>query len=153
MTDTNTLQQLQNHIAEMERRQEEELTKLKADYGRLEACAKCPQDDDQSSYTLPKRTQGESHPRRTGNTADDLSPSYMHHLAAQTVCQHPFVDRIMEEDIPLGWKPLNLEWYDGTTDPDEHLDAFLTQTNLYTNNDAILCCVFLRSLKGATLTW
>ena len=29
-------------------------------------------------------------------------------------------------DIPLGWKPLNLERYDGTTNPDEHLDAFLT---------------------------
>ena len=59
----------------------------------------------------------------------------------------------MEADIPLGWKPLNLERYDGTTDPDEHLDAFLTQANLYTNEDAILCRVFPMSLKGAALTW
>ena len=48
---------------------------------------------------------------------------------------------------------INLEWYDGTTEPDEHRDAFLTHTNLYTNNDAILRCVFPTSLKGATLTW
>ena len=59
----------------------------------------------------------------------------------------------MEAGIPLGWKPLNLERYDGTTDPDEHLDAFLTQANLYTNDNTILCCVFTTSLKGATLTW
>lgn len=62
-----------------------------------------------------------------------------------------FVDQIMEVDIPLGWKPLNLERYDETTDPDEHLDAFLTQANLYTNDDAILCLVFPMSFKGATL--
>ena len=41
----------------------------------------------------------------------------------------------MEADIPLGWKPLNLEWYDGTINPDEHLNAFLTRANLYTNDD------------------
>ena len=33
----------------------------------------------------------------------------------------------MEANIPLGWKPPNLECYDGTTDLDEHLDAFLTR--------------------------
>ena len=59
----------------------------------------------------------------------------------------------MEAKIPLDWKPLNLERYDGTIDPDEHLDVFLTQANLYTNDDVILCHVFLTSLKGVTLTW
>ncbi|KAG4957368.1 hypothetical protein JHK82_043079 [Glycine max] len=56
-------------------------------------------------------------------------------------------------DLPLGWKPLNLEHCDGTTNLDEHLDVFLTQTNLYTNDNAILCRVFPTSLKGVTLTW
>ena len=60
--------------------------------------------------------------------------------------------RIMETNILLGWKPLNLEWYDGTTNPNEHLYAFLTQANLYTNNNTILCRVFPTSLKGAALT-
>ena len=59
----------------------------------------------------------------------------------------------MEADIPLGWKPLNLERYDGITNPIEHLDAFLTQENLYTNDDAILCRVFPTSLKREALTW
>ncbi|KAL5138591.1 hypothetical protein HKD37_10G028732 [Glycine soja] len=58
----------------------------------------------------------------------------------------------MEADIPLGWKPLNLERYHGITDPIEHLDAFLTQENLYTNDDAIMCRAFPTSLKGVALT-
>ncbi|KAG4996861.1 hypothetical protein JHK85_028300 [Glycine max] len=41
-----------------------------------------PKGDEHSAYTLPELTQGES---------------------------HPFTDRIMEADIPQGWKPLNLE--------------------------------------------
>ena len=74
-------------------------------------------------------------------------------LVGWTIHRHPFVDRIMEANIPLGWKPLNLDQYDGTTDPNEHLDAFLTQANLHTKDDVILCRVFPTSLKGATLTW
>ena len=126
MIDTNTLQQLQNRIVEMERRHEEELTKLKADHDQAEARVSRPQGDEQSAHTLPERTQGESHPRHIGNTADDLSLSHMHRLAVRTIHQHAFVDHIMEADIPLGWKPLNLELYDETTNLDEHLDAFLT---------------------------
>lgn len=49
---------------------------------------------------------------------------------------HPFVDQIMEVNLPLRWKPLNLERYDETTDPDEHVDVFLAQANLY-NTDCV----------------
>ena len=59
----------------------------------------------------------------------------------------------MEVNIPIGWKPLNQEQYDGIADPDEHLDTFLTQENLCINNDAIMCRVFLTSLKVKALTW
>ena len=76
----------------------------------------------------------------------------MNYPIARTVRQHPFVNHIMEAYIHLGWKPLNLKRYDGTIDLDEHLDAFLTQANLYTNNDVILCRIFPTPLKGTTLT-
>ena len=124
MTNVDTLQ-LQNRIAKMEKRHEEELTKLKTEHAQLEARVKRPQGDEQSAHTLLECTQGESHPRRTGNTADDLSLSHMH-CSVWIVHQHPFVDHIMEADIPLGWKSLNLKRYDGTINPDEHLDTFLT---------------------------
>jgi len=59
----------------------------------------------------------------------------------------------MEANLSLGWKPLNLEWYDGITDPNEHLDVFLTQANLYTHHDVLLCRVFPMCLKRATFRW
>ncbi|KAG5046689.1 hypothetical protein JHK86_016095 [Glycine max] len=90
MIDAHTLQQLQNRNAEMEQCHEEELTKL-------EAHVRCPRGDEQSAHTLAKCTQGESHPRHTGNTADDLSPSYMHHQATWTIRWHPFINHIMEK--------------------------------------------------------
>ena len=43
----------------------------------------------------------------------------------------------MEANIPFRWKPLNLEQYDEITDPNKHLKAFLTQVNLYTNDNVI----------------
>ena len=107
--------------------------------------------EEQSAHTLPKRIQGESHPQPIGNIADDLSLSHMHCPMAQTVCWHPFVNNIMEADIPLGWKPLNLERYDGTTNLDKHLDTFLTQVNLYTNDDAILYHVFSYLPQGSNI--
>nr|KYP53478.1 hypothetical protein KK1_024616 [Cajanus cajan] len=59
----------------------------------------------------------------------------------------------METPLPRGWKPLHLDRYDGTTDPDEHIDSYTTQVNLYTNSHAILCRVFPTSLKGPALHW
>ncbi|KAG5026525.1 hypothetical protein JHK86_022439 [Glycine max] len=87
MLDIDTLQQLQNRIAEMERRHEEELRKLNADHDQLKVRVRHP--------------KGEEH---------------------------------------------------STTDLDEHLDSFLTQANMYTNDDVILSCVFPTPLKGVALT-
>ncbi|RDX91833.1 hypothetical protein CR513_26132, partial [Mucuna pruriens] len=60
----------------------------------------------------------------------------------------------------LGWKNLSLNkydttWdpYDTTWDPDEHINANVTQVNLFTNDDVILCRVFPTSLKGEILNW
>jgi len=153
MSNIDTLHQLQNRIAEMEQRHEEELRKLKADNDQLEAHLKCLQGGEHSAHTSPEGTQGESHPRHTFNTLDILSLSHAHHPARRTTRRHPFVHRIMEVNIPIGWKPLNQEQYDGIADPDEHLDTFLTQVNLCINNDAIMCRVFLTSLKVKALTW
>ncbi|XP_020216798.1 uncharacterized protein LOC109800425 [Cajanus cajan] len=59
----------------------------------------------------------------------------------------------METPLPFGWKPLHIDRYDGTTDPDEYIDMYTTQVNLYTNEDVILCRVFPTSLKGTALNW
>jgi len=36
--------------------------------------------------------------------------------------------------------------YDGTTDPEEHVDVFSTQVGLYTSNDTILCRVMMNMM-------
>ncbi|RDX67301.1 hypothetical protein CR513_53848, partial [Mucuna pruriens] len=37
-----------------------------------------------------------------------------------------------------------LDQYDGTTNLDEHLAKYVTQVNMFSNEDAILCRIFLR---------
>lgn len=53
--------------------------------------------------------------------------------------KNPFVLSIMEATLSSHWKNLTIKKYDDTTDPDEHLDVYITQVSLYTTNDAILC--------------
>ncbi|XP_020203550.1 uncharacterized protein LOC109789096 [Cajanus cajan] len=65
----------------------------------------------------------------------------------------PFTPDIAGARFPDNWKNLTLEKYDGTADPEEHLDAFVTQGGLYTDDDAILCKVFPTSLKGPAFNW
>jgi len=43
--------------------------------------------------------------------------------------------------------------YDDLTELDEHVYIYVTQVNLYTSKDAILCWVFPNFLKGVTLSW
>ncbi|XP_020235393.1 uncharacterized protein LOC109815164 [Cajanus cajan] len=71
----------------------------------------------------------------------------------ESIHRHLFVGGFMETPLPFGWKPLNIDRYDGTTDPDEHIDLYITQVNLYTKDDVILCRIFPTSLKGSTLAW
>ena len=59
----------------------------------------------------------------------------------------------MNIPLPITWKSLNIKRYDDTSDPDEHLDTFTTQINLYSNEKIVLCKVFPTSLKGLALMW
>ncbi|XP_020232485.1 uncharacterized protein LOC109812832 [Cajanus cajan] len=78
-----------------------------------------------------------------GNKAD----TNVHHL------RHPFSRRIMEATLLDHWKSLPIEKYDGSTDPNEHLNVFLTQATLSTQDDSALCRIFPTSLKGRALSW
>ncbi|XP_020208776.1 uncharacterized protein LOC109793721 [Cajanus cajan] len=67
--------------------------------------------------------------------------------------RHPFTPSIMQLPLMDNWKSLPIDKYDGTSDPDEHLDVFLTQVTLSTTDDAALCRIFPTSLKGRALSW
>ena len=66
---------------------------------------------------------------------------------------HPFTNEIIETPLPLKWKGLSIKLYDGSTNPDEHLNVFKTQMTLYTTNKAVWCKVFPTSLQEAPLGW
>ncbi|RDX75599.1 hypothetical protein CR513_44504, partial [Mucuna pruriens] len=72
---------------------------------------------------------------------------------APGIQQHPFVDGIMETPLPKGWRGMHLDKYYGTINPDEHLANYLTQLNLFSNENTILCRIFSTSLKGSTFHW
>ena len=70
-----------------------------------------------------------------------------------TTAQYPFTDEIMAIRLPKGWKNQSLDRYDGSTDPDEHLNAYVAQLSIYTTDTHVFCKVFPASLRGAALSW
>ncbi|XP_068483121.1 uncharacterized protein [Phaseolus vulgaris] len=71
-------------------------------------------------------------------------------VTADSTRRHPFTNTIIGVPLPDKWKGFNRDRYDGSTDTDEHMDAYTTHMSLYTSDDAVLCRVFP---KGATLSW
>ncbi|XP_020204320.1 uncharacterized protein LOC109789702 [Cajanus cajan] len=67
--------------------------------------------------------------------------------------RHLFSRRIMEATLLDHWKSIPIKKYDGSTDPEEHLNVFLTQATLSTQDDSTLCRIFPTSLKGRALSW
>jgi len=55
--------------------------------------------------------------------------------------------------LPAKWRGLSIDRYDDTTDPDEHIDVYTTNIELFTTSEAIMCRVFPNSLKGMVLSW
>ena len=74
-------------------------------------------------------------------------------VMADSTCRHPFTNTIIEVPLPDNWKGFNRDRYDGSTNPNEHIDAYTTHMCLYTSDDAMLCRVFPTSLKEASLSW
>jgi len=101
------------------------------------------QADKDMKNDLTLEMDGESHPNKTTNTAGTMGPERC----------HPFTNHIMDTPLPDKWKGFNRDRYDGTTDPDEHVDAYTTHMSLYTMDDAVLCRVFPTSLKAGALRW
>jgi len=67
--------------------------------------------------------------------------------------RHLFTYFVTEASLPDKWKGFNRDCYDGTIDPDKHMDTYTTNMSLYTIDDTILCQVFPTSLKGGALSW
>ena len=65
----------------------------------------------------------------------------------------PFASNIRAEALPAGLKVSNLSEYDGTGDPQEHLDKFYAKIDWYDLSDAAYCKVFRTTLSKRALAW
>ncbi|XP_073022575.1 uncharacterized protein [Primulina eburnea] len=94
------------------------------------------------SATLPTYAQGS----RTLSGQDS-------HLAILPARRSPFTTAILAESLPAGMKIPNLSEFDGTGDPQEHLDRFYAKADLYDISDAAYCKIFRTTLAGRALAW
>ncbi|XP_020204205.1 uncharacterized protein LOC109789618 [Cajanus cajan] len=109
------------------------------------------EEEHQSPSSPPMSHRSHAPTHRSGHEVSHANmQAFPHQLGVK---RHPFIDGIMETPLPLGWKPLNIDRYDNSSDLDEHINAYITQMNQYTNDNALMCRVFPTSLKGPTLTW
>jgi len=98
--------------------------------GRSFATAVGPQVERESkNNNLTGEMDGESHPNKTVNTTGSTDPDR----------RHPFTDFVMDTPLPDKWKGFNRDRYDGTTDLDEHMNAYATHMSLYNTDNATLC--------------
>nr|XP_027067682.1 uncharacterized protein LOC113693326 [Coffea arabica] len=65
----------------------------------------------------------------------------------------PFVPDIEDYPLPAKFKIPSMKSYDATTDPEDHLFAFLTQMRLQTAADAVRCKTFPMFLEGKARQW
>ncbi|KAL0393311.1 UNVERIFIED_CONTAM: hypothetical protein Sradi_2553900 [Sesamum radiatum] len=64
-----------------------------------------------------------------------------------------FSAAILAEALPTSVKVSNLLEYDGTGDPQKHLDKFYTKIDWYDLSDAAYCKVFRTTLSKRALAW
>ncbi|GKV20170.1 hypothetical protein SLEP1_g30327 [Rubroshorea leprosula] len=74
------------------------------------------------------------------------------HPTADSV-PHPLNTNIILEPYPVGFRIPQLETYDGTKDPDDHLHAFYSCMQAQNASDALMCKIFPSTLRGNARTW
>ncbi|KAL0324028.1 UNVERIFIED_CONTAM: hypothetical protein Scaly_2369900 [Sesamum calycinum] len=65
----------------------------------------------------------------------------------------PFATHILAEAIQPGIKIPNISEYDGTKDPQDHLDQFLAKADLPDISNAAYCKIFRTTMAGKAMTW
>ncbi|XP_023895558.1 uncharacterized protein LOC112007447 [Quercus suber] len=65
----------------------------------------------------------------------------------------PFTSSVLECPLPPKFCLPQLEFYDGTNDPLDHIGAFKTILNLQQTPDEVICRSFPATLRGATKVW
>ncbi|KAK4398699.1 hypothetical protein Sango_1345400 [Sesamum angolense] len=101
----------------------------------------------------PRRSRNlSSAPEEEEQRQEEVNSRVSRPEVAQTQ-EHPFSTAILAEALPAGVKVSNLIEYDGTGDPQEHLDKFYAKIDWYDLSDAAYCKVFRTTLSKRALAW
>ena len=73
--------------------------------------------------------------------------------ALRRAARSPFSRDIERAPMPSRFTRPLFNFYDGKTDPVEHVSHYIQMMSLHTHNDALMCKVFLSSLSPTALRW
>ena len=65
----------------------------------------------------------------------------------------PFTNEVLNHPLPPKFCFPQLESYDGSKDPLDHIESFKTLMLLHMTPDKVICRAFLTTLKGAARVW
>ena len=79
------------------------------------------------------------------------APVSMDALVQQT--ESPFIAGVLHFPLPAKFRMPQIEAFDGTKDPVDHLNTYKTHMELYGYQDPVRCRAFAITLKGSALAW
>ena len=79
------------------------------------------------------------------------APVSLDTLVQQT--KSPFIAGVLHFPLPTKFRIPQIETFDGTKDPIDHLNTYKNQMELHGYQDPIRCIAFTIMLKGLTLAW
>ena len=72
-------------------------------------------------------------------------------LVQQT--ESPFITRVLHFPLPAKFRMAQIETFDRTKDPIDHLNTYKNQMELHGYQDPVRCRAFAITLKGPALAW
>ena len=76
---------------------------------------------------------------------------FMDTLVQQT--ESPFTAEVLHFPLPMKFRMLQIEAFDGAKDPVDHLNTYKNQMELHGYQDPVRCRAFAITLKGPALAW
>ena len=104
-------------------------------------------DDRRTGYTKGKSGRAEYSRQDSYELRRDIA---RHRGAAHPLC---FTNEVMDHAFPEGFKPVNIESYDGTTDTAVWIEDFLLHIHMARGDDLHAIKYLPLKLKGAALHW
>ena len=95
----------------------------------------------------PRHARAEN---RKGTPSELRRSVAQHRGAAHPLC---FTDEVMDHEFPEGFKPVNIESYDGTTDPAVWIEDFILHIHMARGDDLHAIKYLPLKLKGPARYW